>query len=58
MMGWCTRFKENIKNRNLRYLDNMWIYKGTVITDCPWCKATLTTGDTDYIEDNEGNIYI
>ena len=56
-MGWCSSFKKNIKNRNLRIIDNMWVFKGTVITECPWCHATLTTEGQDYIEDAEGNIY-
>ena len=58
IMGWCTRFKENIKSRNLRYIDRMWVFNGTVITQCPWCNATLETCDVDYIEDRDGNIYI
>jgi len=57
-MGWCTRFKKNIKSRNLRYIDRMWVFNGTVITECPWCNATLETCDVDYIEDRDGNIYI
>jgi len=57
-MGWCKEFKRNIQNGNLRIKNNRWEFKGVVITQCPFCPATLIMEYNDgLIVDKEGNVY-